>query len=143
MALTNVTMMFGYLTEVVSRPSCDGCRYETLIGSKFTPHFLGYIPQRIVWILLIVQFARYAQAEGFDENGDILNKMPEWVYAVFAVEIILFWSFAFVQLWVLFKSPVDYKRGEYTYIILSFVSKASLSFIVFGGTLNLVRGNVE
>ena len=137
-ALTSMTMAFGLFAEALI-PTLE-CPTPRL--SRWTAHFLGYAPLTVVWAVLTAQFVRYAQAEGLDPQGVMLNKMPEWVYALFILELLLFWSFAFVQWWVM-ESPNDrYERGERLFVILSFASKATLSFIVFGGTMNLVRDNI-
>lgn len=142
MALTSVTMAFGYVTELLARPTATSTRWEPLArGSVFTPHFLGYLPQLVVWGIIIPQFVRYARAEGKEDNGIVINKMPEWVYGLFVAEILLFWSFACVQLYVLARGPQAYSTGEKTYLVLSFVSKATLSLIIFGGTMNLSLDN--
>lgn len=130
--LTMTTMFFGWLSEIIVRPDSTVENYvKPEIGSKWTAHFLGYVPLVFVWTILLTQFVRYAQLEN---DGD---SMPTWVYVLFGVEFVLFWSFAGVQFYILNTKPSNFLFGERMYIILSFISKASLSLIILGGTLDI------
>ena len=137
--LTSTTMFFGHLTERINRPSLSGS-WELGLMRRLEPHLLGYLPLGAAFAVVILEFARYAMAEGTDPNGNVI-KMPVWVWALFIGEIVLFWSFAVVQLWVLMSPPSKYAMGEKMYILLSFVSKATLAYIIFGGTMNLDLDN--
>ena len=140
-ALVFTTMKFGWLSEVVARPDATHDEWSSPRALRVGVHLLGYVPLLVAWVVVCVQFVRYASVEGRDASGVVANKMPEWVYALFVVEILLFWSFAFVQLRVLLGRPSDYLRAEYRYVALSFVAKSSLAFLVFGGTLDLALDN--
>ena len=71
-------------------------------------------------------------------TGDIIasdNSVPNFVYVIFIIYLILFMSFAVNQ--VLQYKGVgkwkDYLFGEREYIILSFVAKTFLVWLVFVG----------
>lgn len=63
---------------------------------------------------------------------------PDFVYAVVAVEVILFSSFGFIALWYSVKR--DFPATEVAYIVLSFVAKATLVGLLTGG---LTGGSAE
>lgn len=137
--LTQVTMFFGYLVERYSTPR--GGAWVEPAFDRMAIHLMGWVPQLYAWSIITAQFIRYASAVGRDANGAVLNKMPEWVYGLFVGEIFLFMGFAVVQIYVILNPPVKYMVGEISYLVLSFVSKATLSFLIFGGTLNLTVDN--
>ena len=130
--LTMTTMFFGWLSEIIVRPDSAFENYvKPEVGSKWTAHFLGYVPLVFVWTILLTQFVRYAQLE---RNG---NTVPTWVYILLGVEFVLFWSFPGIQFYILNSKPSNFLFGERMYILLSFISKASLSLIILGGTLDI------
>ena len=101
-------------------------------------HLIGYVPQLAVWTAVGVQFARSARALDGGETPSAVGAMPDWVNAILAVESVLFCSFAAVQaLQLTAWRREPHVIGEIAYVVLSFASKASLAFIVFGGTLHL------
>jgi hypothetical protein len=60
---------------------------------------------------------------------------PDFVYAIFIIELALFNSFAFVMVayykkWGKFS---DYVYGERIYQVLSLIAKTLLAWLVFGG----------
>ena len=133
-SLTAITMGFGYLAEEASSQG------NTPLAEK--AHLLGYFPQVVVWSVVTTQFVRYAAVSQLDSAGDTVNEMPKWVYALFTVEILLFCSFAFVQaLQIRYWRGENYVRAEKLFIALSYISKASLAFLIIGGTINLKSSN--
>lgn len=119
--LNAMMIMFGYLMELVNQ------RTEKTIWSPF---ILGSISGGFPWIVLFAYFG------GAVESSQ--GKVPNFVYVIFAVYFVLFMSFAVNQ--VLQYKAVgkwrDYLYGERMYIVLSFVAKTLLVWLVFGGLFN-------
>jgi hypothetical protein len=71
-------------------------------------------------------------------TGDIIssqNNVPTFVYTILVVYLVLFMSFA-VNMVLQYKGVgrwKDYLYGERAYIILSFVAKTLLVWLVFAG----------
>ena len=124
-ALTSVTMFFGYLTELVARPlSAD--RWSRPLGARLQPHLLGYVPQIVVWYLILAQFYTVAADT---------TTVPAFVYSIVWGELILFWSFGVVQLVVTILPPRYYPYGEVAYQFLSLVSKGLLGILLLANLL--------
>ena len=130
-ALTSVTMFFGYLAELISRPSSRSV-WTRPLSERLQPHLLGYVPQIVVWYLILAQF--YTAVSDADASDDT-RKMPDFVYAIVWGELCLFWSFGFVQLVVLCMPPIKYPYGELVYQLLSLVSKGLLGILLLANTL--------
>ena len=89
----------------------------------WSPYNLGVLAGLIPWVIITGYF--------LGTNGT----PPNFVYAIYIVQFILFNCFAWVMVayykgWGKFK---DYAYGERTYQILSLVAKTLLAWIVFGG----------
>jgi len=116
--LNALMIMFGYLMEIVNQYT------EKTNWSAF---ILGSISGGFPWVVLFAYF-----------TGDIIssqNAVPRFVYAIFIVYLILFMSFA-VNMVLQYKGVGrwrDYLYGERAYIILSFVAKTVLVWLVFAG----------
>tara|TARA_B110001450_G_scaffold251940_1_gene272804 strand:+ start:1227 stop:1514 length:288 start_codon:yes stop_codon:yes gene_type:complete len=93
---------------------------------------LGYVPQIVVWYLILAQF--YTAVADADASDDT-RKMPDFVYAIVWGELCLFWSFGFVQLVVLCMPPEKYPYGELVYQLLSLVSKGLLGILLLANAL--------
>lgn len=130
-ALTSVTMFFGYLAELISRPSSRSV-WTRPLHERLQPHLLGYVPQIVVWYLILAQF--YTAVADADASDDT-RKMPDFVYAIVWGELCLFWSFGFVQLVVLCMPPEKYPYGELVYQLLSLVSKGLLGILLLANAL--------
>jgi len=119
--LNAMMIMFGYLMELVNQ------RTEKTIWSPF---ILGSISGGFPWIVLFAYFGGAVESS----QGNV----PNFVYVIFAVYFVLFMSFAVNQ--VLQYKAVgkwrDYLYGERMYIVLSFVAKTLLVWLVFGGLFN-------
>jgi hypothetical protein len=116
--LNAMMIMFGYLMELVNQKT------EKTNWSSF---FLGCISGGFPWVVLFAYFGgAVASSEG---------NVPNFVYVIFVVYLALFMSFAVNQ--VLQYRAVgrwrDYLYGERTYIVLSFVAKTFLVWLVFIG----------
>lgn len=119
--LNAMMIMFGYLMELVNQ------RTEKTIWSPF---ILGSISGGFPWVVLFAYFGGAVESS----QGNV----PNFVYVIFAVYFVLFMSFAVNQ--VLQYKAVgkwrDYLYGERMYIVLSFVAKTLLVWLVFGGLFN-------
>jgi hypothetical protein len=116
--LNAMMIMFGYLMEKLNQYT------EKTIWSPF---ILGSISGGFPWVVLFAYFT------GAVINSE--NNVPNFVYVIFIVYLVLFMSFAVNQ--VLQYKGVgkwkDYLYGERVYIILSFVAKTLLVWLVFTG----------
>jgi hypothetical protein len=116
--LNAMMIMFGYLMELVNQKT------EKTNWSSF---ILGCISGGFPWVVLFAYF-----------GGAVVSSqgsVPNFVYVIFIVYLVLFMSFAVNQ--VLQYKAVgkwnDYLYGERMYIVLSFVAKTLLVWLVFAG----------
>jgi len=119
--LNAMMIMFGYLMELINQKT------EKTNWSSF---ILGCISGGFPWVVLFAYFGgAVASSEG---------SVPNFVYVIFAVYLVLFMSFAVNQ--VLQYRGIgkwkDYLYGERMYIVLSFVAKTLLVWLVFSGLFN-------
>jgi hypothetical protein len=116
--LNAMMIMFGYLMELVNQ------RTEKTSWSSF---ILGCISGGFPWVVLFSYFTGAVIASE--------NNVPKFVYLIFVIYLVLFMSFAVNQ--VLQYKAVgrwkDYLYGERMYIVLSFVAKTLLVWLVFVG----------
>jgi hypothetical protein len=116
--LNAMMIMFGYLMELVNQHT------EKTNWSAF---ILGSISGGFPWVVLFAYF-----------TGAIISSqgnVPTFVYLIFVIYLILFMSFA-VNMVLQYKGVgrwKDYLYGERAYIILSFVAKTLLVWLVFAG----------
>jgi hypothetical protein len=116
--LNAMMIMFGYLMELVNQKT------EKTNWSAF---ILGSISGGLPWVVL---FAYFTSAV-ISTNGSV----PNFVYLILFIYFILFNSFA-VNMVLQYKGAGrwrDYLYGERVYIILSFVAKTLLVWLVFSG----------
>jgi len=116
--LNAMMIMFGYLMEVMNQKT------EKTIWSPF---ILGSISGGFPWVVLFAYFTGDIMASG--------NKVPTFVYLIFVIYLVLFMTFA-VNMVLQYKGTgrwKDYLYGERVYIILSFVAKTLLVWLVFTG----------
>jgi len=116
--LNAMMIMFGYLMEKLNQNSEK---------TSWSPFILGSISGGFPWVVLFAYFTGAVINSG--------NNVPNFVYAILFVYLVLFMSFAANQ--VLQYKGVgkwkDYLYGERTYIILSFIAKTLLVWLVFTG----------
>jgi len=116
--LNAMMIMFGYLMELINQKT------EKTVWSPF---ILGSISGGFPWVVLFAYFT------GAVMNSS--NSVPTFVYLIFVIYLMLFMSFAVNQ--VLQYRAVgkwrDYLYGERIYIVLSFVAKTFLVWLVFVG----------
>lgn len=116
--LNAMMIMFGYMMELVNQKT------EKTSWSAF---ILGSISGGIPWVVLFAYFIAAAMSTG--------TNPPAFVYIIFFVYFVLFNSFA-VNMLLQYKAVgrwKDYLYGERVYIILSFVAKTLLAWLVFVG----------
>lgn len=116
--LNAMMTMFGYLMELVNQKT------ERTSWFAFD---VGCISGGLPWIVLFAYFTAAANSAGLNP--------PTFVYAILFVYLALFMSFA-VNMVLQYKGVGrwnDYLYGERIYIILSFVAKTLLAWLVFSG----------
>jgi hypothetical protein len=116
--LNAMMIMLGYLMEVINQKT------EKTNWSAF---ILGSISGGFPWVVLFAYFTGAVIAS----EGNV----PTFVYTIFAVYFVLFMSFA-VNMVLQYKGVgrwKDYLYGERAYIVLSFVAKTLLVWLVFAG----------
>jgi hypothetical protein len=111
-------IMFGYLMEKLN---------QNTEKTSWSPFILGSISGGFPWVVLFAYFTGAVINSG--------NNVPNFVYAILFVYLVLFMSFAVNQ--VLQYKGIgkwkDYLYGERTYIVLSFIAKTLLVWLVFTG----------
>jgi hypothetical protein len=122
------TMPFGYLTEVYSKPISD-VEWCQSLSSRLIFHFLGYIPQLTAWYIIVFSF--------YNGSSDANEGPPDFVYLIIWLELVLFFSFGFVQLVQIFSYPRNYYKGEIAYQWLSLISKGLLGALLLSNVLVL------
>jgi hypothetical protein len=116
--LNAMMIMFGYLMELINQ------RTEKTNWSAF---ILGSVSGAFPWVVLFAYFT----ADIISSN----NSVPTFVYMIFIIYLVLFMSFAgnMVLQYKGIGRWKDYLYGERAYIILSFVAKTLLVWLVFAG----------
>ncbi|MCY3412857.1 MAG: heliorhodopsin HeR [Candidatus Heimdallarchaeota archaeon] len=113
--------LFGFTMELVNR-----YRMEVDDGVSWTPYIFGWIAGIMPWAVIF----GYMLGPNTDRDS-----IPDFVWAILVVELILFMSFALTQ-FLQFKKVgafKDYLVGEKSYQVLSLVAKTLLAWLVFGG----------
>lgn len=123
--LIATTMFFGHLTEVISKKSTSEDSWTLPFSERVIPHLMGYLPQISAWIVIL--YIYLDNSEG----------APDFVTVIIFTELALFFSFGFVQLFVLLRAPSKYVQGELMYQILSLVSKGLLGIIMLSNVIFL------
>ena len=119
------------------------------IGWHWFAHFCGWITLAFAWAATISSVATYRECITFESS------VPTWLIYVVAAEVVVFWCFAFVQIYVFIRkrrtNPQDEKSykedtafnqevaytAEYTYVTLSLIAKTLLSVAIFGGSYKI------
>ena len=116
--LNAMMIMFGYLMEVANQKTEK---------TNWLPYILGCISGGTPWIVLFAYFIAAISSTG--------TNPPTFVYFILFIYFILFNIFA-VNMVLQYKGVGrwrDYLYGERVYIILSFVAKTILAWLVFIG----------
>jgi len=109
---------FGYLMEVLN---------QTTEKTDWSPFILGCVSGAIPWVVLFAYFVSAILSTGLEP--------PNFVYLIIAFYFVIFNIFA-VNMVLQYRGTGpwrDHLYGERFYIILSFVAKTVLSWIVFVG----------
>jgi hypothetical protein len=116
--LNAMMIMFGYLMELVNQ------RTEK---TAWSPFILGCISGGLPWVVLFAYFVAAVMSTGANP--------PAFVYSIFFIYFVVFNIFA-LNMVLQYKGVgrwKDYLYGERVYIILSFVAKTVLAWLVFIG----------
>ena len=116
--LNAMMIMFGYLMELINQKT------EKTSWSAF---LLGCISGGVPWIVLFAYFIAAVMSTG--------TNPPAFVYSIFFIYFIVFNVFA-LNMVLQYKGVGrwrDYLYGERVYVILSFVAKTILAWLVFIG----------
>ncbi len=116
--LNAMMIMFGYLMELVNQKTEK---------TNWSPFILGCISGGTPWVVLFAYFIAAVSSAG--------TNPPTFVYLILFIYFILFNIFA-VNMVLQYKGVrrwKDYLYGERVYIILSFVAKTILAWLVFAG----------
>ena len=126
--LVGVTMPYGFWTEQIARPVNEE-EWTKPLGYRLLPWFLGNVPQCTAWFLIIVQFY----------DGMQSDQVPWFVHLILWGELVLFFSFGFVQLFVQMLPPRRFYQGEIAFQALSLGSKGLLGGLLITNVLMLSR----
>ena len=116
--LNAMMIMFGYLMELINQ------RTEKTNWSAF---ILGCVSGGLPWVVIYAYFIAAVNSTGLNP--------PTFVYMILFIYFIVFNIFA-LNMVLQYKGISrwkDYLYGERVYIILSFVAKSILSWLVFIG----------
>ncbi|MCW4047868.1 MAG: heliorhodopsin HeR [Candidatus Bathyarchaeota archaeon] len=116
--LNAMMIMFGYYMEVVNQKAEK---------TSWLPFILGCVSGGVPWVILFAYFAAAITSTG--------TNPPTFVYLIFFIYFAVFNVFA-LNMVLQYKgvgSWKDYLYGERVYIILSFVAKTALAWLVFIG----------
>jgi hypothetical protein len=116
--LNAMMIMFGYLMEVIN---------QTTERTSWSAFLLGCISGGTPWVVLYAYFIAAVQS--------IDVEVPTFVYLILFIYFLLFNIFA-LNMVLQYKGVgrwKDYLYGERVYIILSFVAKTCLAWLVFIG----------
>lgn len=116
--LNAIMIMFGYLMELVNQKTEK---------TNWSPFILGCISGGTPWVVLYAYFIAAVRSTGLNP--------PTFVYLILFIYFILFNVFA-INMVLQYKGVgrwKDYLYGERIYIILSFVAKTILAWLVFIG----------
>jgi hypothetical protein len=117
--LNAMMIMFGYLMEIINQKTKKTSWSAFILGS-----ISGFTP----WVVLYAYFIGAVNSLGLEE-------IPTFVYMIFFIYFVVFNIFA-LNMVLQYKGVgrwKDYLYGERIYIILSFIAKTILSWLVFIG----------
>ncbi len=116
--LNAVTMMLGYQMELLNQKTEK---------TRWSPFLLGTVTGFTPWVIIFAYFIAAINSTGAEP--------PTFVYLILIIYFVLFNVFA-LNMVLQYKGVgkwKDYLYGERIYIVLSFVAKTALAWIVFAG----------
>jgi Heliorhodopsin len=116
--LNAMMIMFGYLMEELN---------QYTEKTNWLPFTLGCISGGVPWVILFAYFYNAINSSGLEP--------PNFVYLIIVFYFVMFNIFA-LNMVLQYKGTGkwrDYLYGERAYIVLSFIAKTILSWIVFVG----------
>ncbi|MFX0117383.1 MAG: heliorhodopsin HeR [Candidatus Hodarchaeota archaeon] len=116
--MNTMMILFGWLMELHN---------QTTEKTDWTAFIFGSVAGIVPWVVITAYFLNIQVTGG---------EVPDFVYAIYFVEFVLFNCFA-INMVLQYKhiGPwKDYLYGERFYIILSLVAKTALAWLVFAGT---------
>ncbi len=116
--LNAVTMMLGHQMELMNQKTEK---------TRWSPFLLGTVTGFTPWVIIFAYFIAAINSTGAEP--------PAFVYLILIIYFVLFNVFA-LNMVLQYKGIgkwKDYLHGERIYIILSFVAKTALAWIVFAG----------
>ncbi|UCH37931.1 MAG: heliorhodopsin HeR, partial [Candidatus Bathyarchaeota archaeon] len=119
--LNAMMIMFGYLMEVLN---------QNTEKTNWSPFILGCISGGTPWVVLFAYFVAAIRSTGLNP--------PNFVYTIVLIYFIMFNIFA-INMVLQYRGVGrwrDYLYGERVYIILSFVAKSVLAWLVFIGVFS-------
>jgi phosphoglycerol transferase MdoB-like AlkP superfamily enzyme len=116
-----VVMRMGDLVEKALGAKGQGARTYACIA----PTIMAWILFVVVWYNLTMTFSRTAKKSG--------ETLPAFVPAIYGIMFVLFGCFGVVQAVQVAGKAKEYRNVETAYVILSFVAKTLLSFLVVSG----------
>lgn len=135
-ALTATTMVHGHLHELICRPQTPQRWAIKSAWVRLQGHFAGYLPYLAAWGLVLYRFFELAGRSTTDADGKT-RSMPDFVYAIVFGEVVVFSSFAVVQVVTSLRAPAQYYQGEIAYMWLSLLSKGFLGIMLLSNVLML------
>lgn len=144
-ALTWICMMCGLVAEQLMGLEIEIGKANTPVGLDFmrwVTHLMGWIPQIVIYGILVSYFYRSQKTCDFDGNDR--NVAPEFVYWIIFMEMALFGGFGITQIvqFVLHEfGRYNHEGIEIAYIIQSMISKFTLGFLIYGGNFAEWFGN--
>lgn len=139
--LMKCTQIFGYYTELLSRPESLGpdikpIRWEIrddtpellaipelpAVVQRLWSHLLGYSPYIAIWVVLLHSFFFNVSIAGDGQRA------PDFVYAIVIGQFVVFTGFGVTQLvnQIDERGPSWYMWGEWSYLLLSILAKGLL-----------------
>lgn len=145
------TMLFGILTEMLSRPEKSKLKWQgdpdpvewaafnyAAFAAKFrsyiwrtAPHYIGWVPYISAWYVVLQNFWKQLD----DLPPDVRDRVPDFVpWAIYGT-FVIFSSFSFVQARYQWTAPEHYWRTELHYGLLSATAKLYLGGLLYWNVL--------
>ena len=142
LCVLNVGLQYvGYLVErcfaIMSGPYIPGL--YTTVGTAPCPIAVAVHPSdltRVGWLIFMAMWIEIMVSFFSVLEYDAVQKPPDIVYAIVIVLFVLFSTFGALQLLYINGILRDFRTYELGFIVLSFVSKTMLTWMVYGGVIN-------